>query len=724
MSGTGACGGQPSPLPPRRLVISEQTNDGVPGLAELGLVAPGLEVAWMGNWPPPGVSPVKAGRAAEILGREFDAVVLDARDGLDADALGAVAGTIRAGGALVLVTPLMEAWPHYRDPEYARLGVAAGEQVGGGFLRRLVRVIRRHPHVRLLPGGLPLNLAPQRRAQAGAADGCCTEDQRGAVRELVHLGHGRARRPVVLSADRGRGKSAALGLAAAQLLRDGYGRIVVTGPRPAVAEQVFVHAARRLPGAEAAAGRLRIAGGELVFRMPDELAGDEAPDAARVLLVDEAAAIPAPLLERLLARYPRIAFATTVHGYEGTGRGFAVRFHEVLNRRTPQWRRRFLRTPIRWAEGDPLERFVSDALLLDAAAAPDAVAAAAEPDSLALVALPRARLLQREGLLRELFGLLVLAHYRTRPFDLRVLLDTPNVRLFVGLQQGHVVAAALVAIEGGFDAATARAIGSGRRRPQGHLMPETLAAHLGLQDAAQRVGARVVRVAVHPQARRRGLGTHLIAALPVLLTEPVEYWGSCFGATAPLLRFWRGAGYVPVRLSVTRGAASGAHSALVLGGGGELAGTLRRRARRRMAGQLPAQLADPLARLEPEVAAALLDGLGEAGAVPGEDDWRDAVAFVAGHRMFEVVPGSLSRLALWALSRRCDGTLGEAERDALILKLLQKRGWPACARALGVAGRGQVLALMRAAIGRLLAAHAPPGLGSEAAGDTPGGWRP
>ncbi|TGD49198.1 hypothetical protein C9F10_05710, partial [Salmonella enterica subsp. enterica serovar Poona] len=44
------------------------------------------------------------------------------------------------------------------------------------------------------------------------------------------------------------------------------------------------------------------------------------------LVFDEAAAIPSPLLLQLVSRFPRILLTTTVQGYEGTGRGFFLKF--------------------------------------------------------------------------------------------------------------------------------------------------------------------------------------------------------------------------------------------------------------------------------------------------------------------------------------------------------------------------------------------------------------
>lgn len=51
---------------------------------------------------------------------------------------------------------------------------------------------------------------------------------------------------------------------------------------------------------------------------------------ADVVAVDEAAAVPLPILYDVHKRFDRMVFATTIHGYEGAGRGFSIRFLKYL----------------------------------------------------------------------------------------------------------------------------------------------------------------------------------------------------------------------------------------------------------------------------------------------------------------------------------------------------------------------------------------------------------
>ena len=677
---------------------------------------------WIGEDAPEDLWSLPAGRALSVLGRELEGLVFDAWSGFHLDAFGAISGALRGGGLLMLLAPPLATWPEYADPEYARLRVPpfGPEAVRGRFLRHLVQVLGEAEGVTIVdPHGAAVQAQAQGRPQpppaAESADpDCRTRDQAQAVAAVMRVATGHRRRPVVLTADRGRGKSAALGIAAARLLGQGITPIVVTGPRLEAVEAVFQHAHRLLPRARTTRASLHAGEGRLEYLPPDALVHESHP--ARLLLVDEAAAIPAPLLERLLVRYPRIAFATTVHGYEGTGRGFAVRFNRVLDRRTPRWKALCLETPIRWAAGDPLERFVFRALLLDAAAAPEAALAPARPGNCLIERVDRDALVRNGALLSELFGLLVLAHYRTRPYDLRYLLDGPNVSVYVMRYEGHVAACALVAAEGGLDAAMARGIWAGRTRPQGHLIPESLAAHVGLEQAPRLRCARIMRIAVHPRVQSRGLGTRLLRSISEQAAAAgFDYVGSSFGATVELLRFWDRAGFSPVRLSVTRGAASGAHSVMVLRSASAPGQALVVQARERFHQLLPHQLADPLRRLEPDLAAfCLRRNHAPVAAELDARDWSDCIAFAWGGRIYEVCMAPLWKLAHAALSDPAATLLEPMETRVLVLKILQRQSWTEAARALEVPGRAGVTALLRRAVGKLVMHYGDRGVREQA----------
>lgn len=670
------------------------------------------EILWVGNDAPGDADALPPGKALSLLGREFDAVVYDARAGFDPDAFGAVAGTIRGGGLLLLTTPPLETWPDFPDPEYRRITVAPHrpEELTGRFLRRAVRIFRNSAEPTLIeqqgrdytvrrgqtdrPARTPLDTpSPPYR----------TRDQQQAVETVIKVTTGQRRRPVVLTSDRGRGKSAALGLAAAQLMQGTARRILVTGPGVEAVEPLFRHARQQIENTHDGRGTLHCGAATLSFHPPDRILREQPQ--ADLLLVDEAAAIPVPLLEQLLERYSRIAFATTVHGYEGTGRGFELRFRRMLDRKTRGWRALQMETPIRWAPNDPLERFTFRLLMLDAAVAPEAALRSIRPEACKIEKVDRDRLLEDENTLSELFGLLVVAHYRTRPYDLRHLLDGPNLSIYLMRYREHVVGAVLAAKEGGFDAETSRRIWAGERRPQGHLLPEALAAHLGLLEAPGMGCARILRIAIHPSIQRQGFGTRLLQTVTAQLEqEPFDYLGASFGATPQLIRFWHRCGYQPVRLGVKRGATSGAHSALVVRGVSQPGGGMAEQAHHRFIRTFPHQLSDPLRELETEMALTLL------ATAPSplpldldQQDRQDLEAFTSGQRTYETVIEPLWKLTSTALTDPCtEGILEPEERAVLIRKVMQKQGWATAATSLAFGGRSQVTATLRRAARKLL----------------------
>ncbi len=646
--------------------------------------------------------PVPSGKARQWLGRELDALVFDAHCGFDPDAFGAVLGAVAGGGLVLLLTPPLAQWPAFPDPGKERIAQYPHgmEAVGGRFLSRLAHLIQTTPSLPLIEQGHdPLPAPIQPSAQLGPVDGeiKLTPDQETALEALLRVATGHGRRPLVLMSDRGRGKSSVLGVAAARLqsLRPGS-RVLVTAPRPDSVQSLFEQAQRLLPASVRRGLRLQEGNGEIAFIPPDELLRH--PQEADLLLVDEAAAIPLPLLERLLTRYNRIAFATTEYGYEGAGRGFSLCFPGVLNRLAPHWRRLRLQTPVRWAEQDPVEGFCFRALLLDAEAADGAVLSAATPDSCELERLDRDRLVTDEPLLSELFGLLVLAHYQTRPSDLRHLLDGPGISIWVMRFRGHVAAAMLNVDEGGFDPSLAEAIARGERRPHGHLLAQTLTAHAGFVAAAGMRYSRIMRIAVHPALQRRGFGIRLVsAALSDAEKRGLDFLGASFGATPGLLAFWRKLGLMPVRIGMSREAASGSHSAIMLRPLSPRAAGLFDRMRARFLETLPFLLGDPLQELELEVAVPLLEGNPIAWSL-NEQDRLDLEAFAHGRRDY-----AGARLALWRLAaiRSAQGS-PSALLGPLVIKVLQGRAWSGVAAELGLPGRKQAEDALRQAAGALL----------------------
>ena len=637
---------------------------------------------------------------AEILALdddELDALVFDAHSGFDADAFGAVAGMLKGGGVLVMLVPELSFWADQAAagallPQIE--GYAAGD-CKHRFVRRLSRLLGMFPGLALVHQGEPL---PVLTVETGIGqEPVDAREQAQAVAAVKRVATGHRRRPLVLIADRGRGKSAAFGMAAAELLREGRQRILVTAPRMDAVSALFQHAAASLPWFQHSRGLIALEHQRIEFVAPDALISH--PRTADLLLVDEAAGIPASLLRKLLKSYSRIAFSTTVHGYEGTGKGFAVRFNRVLDQVTPQWQSMYLDQPIRWAADDPLENFTFNALLLDAEPAAYELLQGASVENVMVERLPRDLLLADESLLRQLFGLLVIAHYRTSPMDLVYLLDGPNVSVWVARHQGMVVAAALLAREGGLGEPLAEEIWRGRRRPHGHLLPQTLASKTGLRAAPGLKYQRIIRIAVHPALQGRGLGSGLLRQLiDQCRQQQMDLVGSSFGATEQLLNFWRRAGLQPVRLGIRREASSGAHSALLLKPLSEPGAAVYGEARRRFLRQFPLQLCEPLRELDAGVALALLAQTGPREIATGE--LQELGVFADAGRDYA---DSLYVLRAFALAECALGRLPVPDRKLLMIKILQGRSWQDSARLAGLSGRKQVMQALRDLVRNCLA---------------------
>ncbi len=606
------------------------------------VVGAGDAVLWVGEQcPGAGVTQCRGDQAHQWLGRELDLVVWDSHSGTHPAGLAAISGALVGGGVLVWLVPPLEDWAWHEDGDYERL---RRHRPPYFFLERFGRLLEgiAFPHELITPEApLLKDIDPVSSGHIPLPEGP-TKDQERAVAGVEAMARAPHPRPLVLRADRGRGKSSALGMAVSRLLKAGGVRIAVTAPRPAALESFWRFAGNHEP---------------VLYLPPDEML--RRPCDWDLLLVDEAAALPVPVLLQLLEQCPRAVFATTVHGYEGSGRGFDLRFRQLLDERHPGWQLLRLTEPVRWAPDDPLEALVSQLLCLDA----DPADEPGSDSGVVIEQIDRSTLAREESLLRQVMGLLVSAHYQTSPDDLRQLLDDPDSLLWVARSAGQVVGVNWVLLEGGLDAELAEAVWLGRRRPRGHLMAQSLAFHGGDPEAARCRYARITRIAVHPRWRCRGVASRLIATARSALTgDLADVLGVSFGVTSDLLPFWRRQGFGLLRLGLRRDPASGTHAAML-----GLALTERGAALCREQSERFALHWD---MLEPEFEAlpcALLGQLRQMLPIPAEEsenerlteaDWRELQAFARGHRGLE-----LSRLPLLRLAERAPETWPVADRE-------------------------------------------------------------
>ena len=557
-----------------------------------------------------------------LLGREFRHAVFDARHGFDAAAFAALSGTLKAGSWLVLLLPVWEEWENQPDADSLRWSDCPDPIATPHFVQHLKRVLTANNDAILWRQNQPFSLAHfTPRTDWHPATGAPQPEQQQLLQQLLTMPPGVA----AVTAARGRGKSALAG----QLISRIAGSAIVTAPAKAATDVLA-----------------QFAGEKFRFIAPDALlASDEQAD---WLVVDEAAAIPAPLLHQLVSRFPRTLLTTTVQGYEGTGRGFLLKFCA----RFPHLHRFELQQPIRWAQGCPLEKMVSEALVFD-----DENFTHTPQGNIVIAAFEQTLWRSEPETPLKVYQLLSGAHYRTSPLDLRRMMDAPGQHFLQAAGENEIAGALWLVDEGGLSQQLSQAVWAGFRRPRGNLVAQSLAAHGSNPLAATLRGRRVSRIAVHPARQREGTGRQLIAGA-LQYTHDLDYLSVSFGYTRELWRFWQRCGFVLVRMGNHREASSGCYTAMALlpmsDAGKQLAE--REHYRLRRDAQALAQWNGETLPVDPRNDAVLSD-----------DDWLELAGFAFAHRPLLTSLGCLMRLlqtselALPALRGRLQKNASDAQ---------------------------------------------------------------
>lgn len=634
---------------------------------------------WLSESPDSPPDAVTSKQALQQLGRSNALIVFDARERFSADAFGALIGTLNAGGLMLVLLP--------------------ERQSESLWLRRFLKTADRYSEVTIIKPGrqLPEIVLPEATQPHSVIP---TTEQCQAIDAVLHVVSGHRRRPLVITSDRGRGKTALLGMAAAELLKQGKKRILVTAPLISNIETLLDHAEHNLTDVERTAYGLQWQQDEIRFVAPDALLRSKPP--ADLLIVDEASAIPSAMLESMLEAYSRIVFSCTEHGYEGTGRGFALRFNQTLDRLTPDWRSFAITQPVRWAVNDGLEAFSFEALLLDAEPVSEASLPADSVKNAAFAVIDKKQLADNETLLREIYGLMVLAHYRTRPSDLQMLLDRDEVTVAVLQTDGHVIASAWLVSEPALPASLAQQVFDGRRRLKGQLLPQTLLAHSGVLEAGKNDFQRILRIAVHPSLQGQGLGSRLLEQIHQHVSGRCDVIGTSFAMDARLLNFWQANAFLPVRVGQQADEVSGQRAGILLRAVSAAGESLVTKAQRVLRRDWPFLLLQTQNTLDHALAIRLSETLPVVQLNLDSEEMHALQRFAFEQRPYE---SSEPLLWQWLHTKLAMGRLAKLEplhQMLLVKKILQGQAFADVAKSCKLAGRKAVIEQLRQAVAVLL----------------------
>ncbi|KAL8998210.1 MAG: hypothetical protein Q9169_002695 [Polycauliona sp. 2 TL-2023] len=377
------------------------------------------------------------------------------------------------------------------------------------------------------------------------------------------------RSTVTLTAARGRGKSAALGVAVAAAVAHGYSNIFITSPSPENLKTLFDFIFKGFdalnyqdhsdydiiqstnPDFNKAIVRVN------VHRQHRQTIQYIRPqDAytlgqAELLVIDEAAAIPLPLVRKLIGPY-LVFMASTINGYEGTGRSLSLKLIQQLRDQSRSvakingksdgqaatngevaytggrtLREITLSEPIRYAQGDSVERWLNKVLCLDATLPTSKMTTLGcpHPSKCELLHVNRDTLFSfhpvSEKFLQQMIALYVASHYKNSPNDLQLMSDAPAHQLYVLVppidddspRLPEPLCVIQVALEGQISKKSVLSSLSRGQRAGGDLIPWLVSQQFQDEEFAGLSGARIVRIATNPEYIHMGYGTQALRLL-------------------------------------------------------------------------------------------------------------------------------------------------------------------------------------------------------------------
>ncbi|KAJ7945318.1 RNA cytidine acetyltransferase [Quillaja saponaria] len=385
---------------------------------------------------------------------------------------------------------------------------------------------------------------------------CCTLDQGKAVMTFLDAILDKTlSNTVSLLAARGRGKSAALGLSIAGAIAAGYSNIFVTAPSPENLKTLFEFVCKGFdalkykehidfdvvkslnPEFKKATVRINIYKQHrqtIQYIQPHEY---EKLSQVELLVIDEAAAIPVPVVKSMLGQY-LVFLSSTVNGYEGTGHSLSLKLLQQLEEQSQQsaksvdgflsgrlFKKIELSESIRYAPGDPIESWLHSLLCLDATNHIPNLNRLPPPNECDLYYVNRDTLFSyhkdSELFLQRMMALYVASYYKSSPNDLQLMANAPENHLFVLLgpvddsknQLPDILCVIQVCLEGQISLKSAIKRLSDGYQPVGDQIPQKFSEQFLDSVFPSLSGARIVRIATHSSAMRLGYGSQAVKLL-------------------------------------------------------------------------------------------------------------------------------------------------------------------------------------------------------------------
>ncbi len=543
------------------------------------------------------VTDIKFSQLNEILGQTFDILVLDLTNQLKPNDLGILIETVRGGGIIFVLTPNFEAWiknitifhktlitppfsiddinfrftPFFIDSLKKYKGIIIFDSLNHKILEGSYSSQNPHPKTKVIQKTAPFKKL--------FYDLVATDDQRSFLNSLEFiLQKDRKKRVLILTSDRGRGKSAILGIGAVAIshilvekLNFSHVKILITAPNVENVEIFFQFAEKALKNLNYKINirKKSIITDTITIQYKDLL--EVVNQKSYLTIIDECASIPIPILFEILESSRNIIFSSTLHGYEGAGRGFSLLFRKEINQKKDlKISQVGLNVPIRYSLNDPIEQWLFDTLFLNAQPAnlnSEDIADVTNSNIIVKkIDLDKCFLGEEQDFFSDFAGIFVFAHYRNQPDDIVILSDSPHHEAWAILtkNQKHIVNVVQIAKEGNLSDSIIQEMLKGNQTP-GNILPWICITHYRIGDFAKLKGVRIVRIATHPDLFQKGLGSEMLTQIEKNYKDLEYDWvGTSFGLTPELLRFWETNGYKSIHLSSRMTPSTGEYSIVMI----------------------------------------------------------------------------------------------------------------------------------------------------------------